>query len=551
MHRMLLGLLVGVSLWGQPSVSPAGIVNASGYQNKLAPDTVFTVFGSGLGPAVLAAATGPNYPETLAGTSIRFTPVGGGTAVVAKMVYAVAGQVAGLLPSSIVPGTYAVQVTYNGATSAAQNVAVVARSLGIATANSAGVGPAQATVGDVNNGISLVRYTTGSVSFGGFNWVLGPAHPGNTLVLWGTGGGADAANDTGGTSGDQTAAGGFVVTVGGRAIVPLYAGASAGYPGLWQINFQLRADIALDCYAPVQVTAGGEVSNTVTIAIAAAGQTACADPSLSAATLARLDGGGDVVGGAFGLVHSDAYSGTAIVQTQDFSSGGFYRWTAAQWAMGSGLRPRLGQCGIWDRVVTNGLDPAGPARGLDAGARLPLSGPGLLAGAAMAEGMTPALGPYYLLQVANGTFAAGGSYSTLGNGGTDVGAFAAVMSRMPDRFTVTNLDAIGPVDRTKALPITWTGAGFDHVLIDISSVVSLGGGRSRSVTISCDAPGAPGAFTIPASLMGQLLSTMNGVLGVYAQPNPALFTASVATGGQLDFGSFAAERGVSKGFAVQ
>jgi hypothetical protein len=122
---------------------------------------------------------------------------------------------------------------------------------------------------------------------------------------------------------------------------------------------------------------------------------------------------------------------------------------------------------------------------------------------------------------------------------------------MPDSFTVTNLGSIGPVDRTKPLTMTWTGSGFDHVLIDVDSAVSLGGGNTHSVTISCDAPGGPGSFTIPASLMSSLLTTTIGAIGIYAQPNPGLFTATLTAGGQLDFGSFGAERGVSKSFTVQ
>jgi uncharacterized protein (TIGR03437 family) len=125
---------------------------------------------------------------------------------------------------------------------------VVARSFGIATANSAGNGTAQATIGNVNQGLSLTRFTTGSVAFGGYTWTLTPAHPGDTLVFWGTGGGANQANDAGGTSGDQTAAGKFVVNVGGTAITPLYAGAVSGDPSLWQINFTLPSTVAPNCF---------------------------------------------------------------------------------------------------------------------------------------------------------------------------------------------------------------------------------------------------------------------------------------------------------------
>src|SRR6202011_83786 len=112
---------------------------------------------------------------------------------------------------------------------------------------------------------------SGTVAFNGLNWILSPAHPGDTLVLWGTGGGADPANDTGGTSGDQTAAGNFRVIVSGRQITPLYAGASSGYAGLWQINFTVPTDVTPDCFASVQVSGGGELSNTVFLPIAPQG----------------------------------------------------------------------------------------------------------------------------------------------------------------------------------------------------------------------------------------------------------------------------------------
>ena len=236
------------------------------------------MFGSNLGPESIVLAAAPNYPTALAGSSVTFTPVGGGPVVIARIYYSLNIAVAGLLPSNIPLGTYEVRVTYNGLTTSPKNVAVVARSFGIATVDSSGGGPAQATIGNVNGGISLVRFTSGISSFGGFNWVLGPAHVGDILVLWGTGGGADLANDSGGSSGDQTAAGNFVVTVGGFQVIPEYAGTSFGYPGLWQVNFKLPVGISPNCLTAVQVSSGGELSNLVTIAIAAVGENACPNP---------------------------------------------------------------------------------------------------------------------------------------------------------------------------------------------------------------------------------------------------------------------------------
>src|SRR5580700_186756 len=75
-----------LSLCSQPVLNTASVLNASGYQNQLAPDTVFVIFGSGLGPAAIATASAP-YPTSVGGTSVTFTPTTGGTAIVAKMVY--------------------------------------------------------------------------------------------------------------------------------------------------------------------------------------------------------------------------------------------------------------------------------------------------------------------------------------------------------------------------------------------------------------------------------------------------------------------------------
>jgi len=533
------------AVWGLPSIYPKGVVNATGYQNKLAPGVVFAIFGQGMGPGSIVFGSAPNYQEALAGTSITFAPSGGGAAVNAKMVYTLAGQVAGHLPSSIAPGTYQVRVTYNGETSAPEEVTVVARSFGIATANGGGTGPAQATNGNVNNGISLVRFTPGGSDFGGFHWVHGPAHAGNSLVFWGTGGGADAANDTGGTSGDQTAAGNFMVTVGGRQIRPFYAGASSGYPGLWQINFTLPADIDLGCYASAQVSAGGELSNAVTIAIAAPGETACVDPGLSRESLAKLDAGGKIVGAGFGIIRGVS---TTPAVTQEFGSGAFSRWTAAQWAAAAPTRPPLGQCRVYDRTYpVGGRDPAEPEIFLDAGARLALSGPGLPSGAAM-ERMTTQFGASYAYLPAFGTFQALGRYSLTGNGGTDVGPFT-VGARFPEAFTVTNWDSITVIDRSQPVIVIWEDV-VDFVTIVIGNNTRTGS-NIHIVTVACYVEGGADGFLVPVSALSQLLpppaDAFISVQGYNSEP----FSANLVAGGQIDFGAFAAGFSVAKNLPVQ
>jgi uncharacterized protein (TIGR03437 family) len=541
-----IGVTLTVTGAGAPVITSGGIVNASGYQAKLAPDTVFVIFGSGLGPAALSSAPSSAYPTSLSGTSVTFTPVSGGAAVNARIVYTLGTQVAALLPSSITPGTYAARVTYNGLTSSPQNVSVVARSFGIATVNSAGSGTSQATIGNINGGVSLTRFTSGSVAFNGLTWTLSPAHPGDSLVFWGTGGGADPVNDGGGTSGDQTAAGNFQVIVGNRTITPVYAGASSGYPGLWQINFTLPSDIAPDCFTSAQVSAGGELSNTVVLPIAAAGQSACSDPQLSAAALAKLDAGGSLVYGAIGIGRSTASTSVGPV-TSEFVTGIFGRYTAAEWAI-SRSGPKSGPCQVYDRTYPrNGIDPAQPDALLDAGARLPVSGPGLTPGAAAASTSTPT-GPLYTVSLTPGSLA-GGRYTLTGNGGSQVGAFSATTD-YPASFTATNFDAITSVDRTRPLQFNWTGSGLDQVTILVTSA-AVTGTSTHIATITCTVPAGPGTFPVPVAMLGYLPPGNIGAISVTAVSGAGIFTAPLVGGGQIDAGVFGPSVGVSKSVPVQ
>jgi uncharacterized protein (TIGR03437 family) len=545
---LTINVSVTVTGAGAPTINTGQIFNATGYQTKLAPDTVFALFGTNLGPASLAPASGPDYPASLAGTSVTFTPVGGGASIIAKLVYTFATQVAGILPSSIAPGTYAVTVTYNTLTSAPQNVTVVARSFGIAAANSAGSGAAQATIANINGGLSLTRFMAGSVSFGGNTWTLSPAHPGDTIVLWGTGGGADAQNDSGGSSGDQTAAGNFIVTAGTQQITPLYAGTSFGYPGLFQINFKLPIDIATDCFTTVKVTADGEVSNTVVIPIAADGQTSCTDPTTPASVLSKLDSGANINFGAFVIAKTTSQSTT----TQETASGAVLSFTPSEWTiLNSG--PVFGACRLYDRTYPQaGKDPGTPDSFLNAGTRLPLSGPNLAAGSGLSVSATPS-GPSYLMSMNLGTLASG-TYTISGTGGADVGPFSST-TVFPASFTATNFSSITTINRSQPLTFTWTGTGIDQVGIIIATSLTTGG-LQHLTTLQCNVPSGPGTYTVPAAALATLLpATSSGtsfgnvtITGINTQGK---FTANLTKGGQLDIGTFWSEIGAGKNIAVQ
>lgn len=540
---VIVAVTLTVHAAGAPAITPGGIVNASGYQAILAPDTVFVIFGSNMGPAVLQSASAPNYPTTLGGTTITLAPQPGGAAITAKMMYTSAGQVAGLLPSSAAPGTYAVSVTYNQQSSAPQTVAVAPRSFGIATSNSAGSGAAQATIANVNGGISLVRLTAGSVSFEGYNWTLAPAQPGDTLVLWGTGGGADAANDTGGSSGDQTAAGKFVITVDGTAITPLYAGTSQGYPGLWQINFTLPASIAADCFATLQVSAGGQLSNTATLSIAAAGQTSCSS-QISPTTLSALDSGGNVTMAGLTIGEIVYYSG-GTSQVSAYAGGVINRYTAAEFLIPySG--PKVAGCNITQETYpSSGKEPSAAGAQLDAGV-LKISGPGV---PSQTVGVIQAAtGPTYNAALASSALQAGGVYTLTGAGGTQVGPFTA-SATFPSPLT-SNLSSLTSVNHALPLTITWSGSGFD-----LAGIAIIGDTTSNGVvhgnSVSCVVPASLGTFTIPAAALAYLPNSGTWQIQITAEQNQGgqisaesststALTPPLVAGGKVDFGGFSA-----------
>src|ERR1051326_6544274 len=90
---ILISVLFASILAAQPSIDPGQILNVSSTQNTLAPNVVFVIYGKNWGPASIVIAPPPNYPTTLAGTSITFTNITGGAAINALMYYTLVNAV--------------------------------------------------------------------------------------------------------------------------------------------------------------------------------------------------------------------------------------------------------------------------------------------------------------------------------------------------------------------------------------------------------------------------------------------------------------------------
>jgi uncharacterized protein (TIGR03437 family) len=558
---MSIGLILVVSatVFGQPVIRQEnGVLNASSYQADIARGSWFVIFGTGLGPAnIVVHSGGTPYPTTLAGTSVTFTPAGGGAAIETRIWYTLATQVAGLLPSSAPAGDYDVRVVYNSQTSAARRVRVVERNFGFATQAQNGQGPAQATYG----GLDLNRFTTGTVA----QYSVRPARAGDVVVLWGTGLGPDPASDlTGGTSGDQTAAAQVRVILGGVEVTPAYAGRSSGSPGLDQINFVVPANVSPNCFVNVQVRAGARTSNVGSIAVVAPGQNACSHPTLSQAQLQRLDQGGTLTIGSLGLIKMTTRmtlpgQGTIEMASED-ATAMFARYNAAGVASSEFATFNVGSCFVFRRRGTSEEVSAGTLpTPLDAGAQLILNGPNA-ANRAMPREATSKTYGLTLYNSGFGGFGGQGTptivqgrYTIAGTGGPDVGAFSAGLD-VPGNFVWANQANIAdPIPRNNGLNITWTGGTTGLVSITGISMARVGGSTDDPIydagIFSCTAQASAGSFTVPASVLQQIPAVTNdasgagtGFISVAAVPDPSqgqgTFTAPLTGGGNLDQGYF-------------
>ncbi len=541
----------------QPAIRST--LNASSYRPTIARGSWFVVFGSNMGPANISMAPGAPFPVELSGTRVTFTLATGGPAIECRIWYTLATQLAALLPSATPAGQYDVRVTYNNQTSAPFRLSVVQRNPGVATIAENGAGPIQATNASLNGGISLVRFTSGTISFGGRDWRHRPAYPGETLILWGTGLGADEMSDVnGGSSGDMTTAFNLRVAIDGLEIRPAYAGRSNGSPGLDQINFTLPANVTLGCFVRAQLLGGaGAIYDLGTLAIARAGSSQCPHPVLTESQLRRLDDRGTVTTTNLNLSKFRIKPGATGQISGDFESEGFFgdfnRYSSDR--IGTNFSLHFPPGGCFSYAVVNGeigfILGSIPAVRLNAGSQLTLNGPNVSNRAIPFERTVYDLS-LYASGMGNPVLAPG-VYTLTGTGGPDVGPFSA-NTNFPGTFTWTNEANIpGPISRDQDLRITWTGGGDGLVTVQgFAGTVVSGQGLDGSYSASafaCVAQASAGSLTIPSAVLRQLpqvagtaASRTIGALMVGTGPDYArgqgVFTAPLTAGGNVDVSFF-------------
>lgn len=127
-------LILSVPAVAQPFINYRGVVNAASFEGQglpagsIAQGSIFTIFGSNLGPAQYVQSGSFPLPAQLGGVSVSVAQ--GSTTLAAIPIFVLASQVSAIMPSNAPLGQVVVRVSYNNQTSNPATVNVVAVSRG-------------------------------------------------------------------------------------------------------------------------------------------------------------------------------------------------------------------------------------------------------------------------------------------------------------------------------------------------------------------------------------------------------------------------------------
>ena len=232
-----------VEVTAPPQVSSGGVVNAASFIAKVAPGSLFSIFGTDLAMADQNAASVP-LPTSLAGASVT---VGGKPA---PLVFVSAGQINAQVPYEAVQGeTVPVVVTVNGRSSPVANVAVMAAAPGIFQ------------FGEKRAVVQNADYTVNTPENG--------AAPDTYVIVYMTGAGeVDNAVATGSIAGSAPLSrhkGNVTATINGTMAEIAFAGLTPQFIGLTQVNLKVPS-LPAGSY-PLVVSVNGQASTAAMITI--------------------------------------------------------------------------------------------------------------------------------------------------------------------------------------------------------------------------------------------------------------------------------------------
>jgi len=536
---LLLMMVCALVLPAAVQVFENGAVNSASYalaplpNGKIAQGSIFSIFGSGLASSARASSFPLPAADGLGGATVTVTP-SGGSVTYAILLFTSDGQINAVMPSAVPVGPATLTVT-NGGSSSSIQIQVVKASVGIFTVNQGGTGPA-------------ALYNYNSASSQPQNAVNQAAHPGQVVILWGTGlgpilpAGFDERNQP--QQIDMKDATGVKVYVGGIAASVQYAGRSL-YAGEDQFNFQVPADAPPGCYVPIYVVVNGVVSNTANMAIASGTALNCTDDFNSAFTSSELANGLRL--GSLGLTRV-SFSLLGQLVSTDSASGVFEKFTpAATQAMNGQFGVSVyGACRVYTYRSGSSTSSA-TGTPLDAGPQLTLTLPDgstkTLSQGTTADGKGSYSIPFDPQNPLGSPFLdQTGTYKITGPGGADVGPIITASLPVPTPLLWTNMTDITVVHLSADLPITWSGGAPDDAVL----IMGMSGlDQNSGAGFICIAKNSDHQFTVPKEVLmalpvsADVSGTTSGVLEVGNFPTKNKATITMPNG--LDVLSFVYE----------
>ncbi len=483
---------------------PAGSPNYG-----ITPSSIFVIIGTGLsdpGDPVLQSSASPGLQTTLNGASITVTVKG--VVTHPPIYYTSPTQIAAVLPAATPIGSGTLAVTYKGVTSAALAIQVVASALGINTYNFNTAVATDATTG------ALLTYTNAGT-------------PGETIVLWTSGLGADPSDsDTTYTLSPHSVDVPLQIYIGNIPATILYHG-SAGYPGVNQINLTIPTTVPNGCYISIVAVSGGVLSNGATLPI---NQTpgACNDPQ-SGLNGTQIGGSGTTTirTGLVSLVQTTRTDKNGVTTVTNSTDAAFEKY-AGIYSPANSVSP--GGC------IVNNLTPVpvGNITGLDVGQisiTTPAGGP---------QALGPQLGiadAFFLTLSASDIPQTGGTFTWKGTGGKDVGSFTSAITLANPLISWTNSSAAATVDRSQNLKVTWTG-GNPGTYVFITGTSTSTSGVLGGYT--CSAKVDDGQFTVPSYILSGIPAGSGGTAlqNAIQLPLPASGLDYGDTGATISFSVF-------------
>jgi uncharacterized protein (TIGR03437 family) len=458
--------------------------NAPNY--GIAPGTLVLISGSGMAAPGSSATPlqdpSKALPTTWNGSQVTITV--GGTSVNPAFYYATPSYLAVVIPSKTPVGTGTIMVSYGGQNSAAVPITIVAHAAGFLTY------PAAPVAGVTDNTDGHLITTTDS------------AKPGEQIVFWGSGDGADTNNDDVNPPKHFDNLSGITALYFGSVLVPIEYQGRSGYQGVDQINVQVPANAPTGCAVSVVGVIGSgstaTTTNAVSMPIATNGGT-CSDTQtfVDPGTASGLQGKTTVKFGGLAVSEfTDYETGTPTVIQE--ASGVFYSISGySLTGYTSSSLPSLGSCFVTQSNSSTVVNPF-TFTGLDAGT-LTVTGPD---GEHTLQTISQEPGIYFYQPQGSGFIpASGGTYTFAGTGGANVGAFSNASVAFLNPLTWTNYSSDGTVTRASGVTVNWTGGAAGTFVEITGDSVSSG---LFSASFLCTAPVTAGTFMVPPAVLLQL-----------------------------------------------